>query len=310
MLNPNQAKILGVAVAATLFTLAQTFFIVPETHQAMVLQFGKFVRTVPEAGLHLKVPFLQQVALFEQRVLDVDPEPERVLLASNRHGLMARIKKDASTEATDKADDVSGEPIMVDTFARYRITNPLQYRQRLGSEDATRLRLGNALDSITRDVLGQSTLEQLLSPRRAALMADIKTRINKEVQGLGIEVLDVRINRADLTENLREATFSRMRSEREQRAAEIRSMGEKRATEIKADADKQRRVLLAEAEKQAQIERGKGDEKASRISAEAYNQDPEFYAFYRSLQAYRQTLGKETTMVLNPESDFFRYLKR
>ena len=306
MLNPNQAKILGVAVAATLFTLAQTFFIVPETHQAMVLQFGKFVRTVPEAGLHLKVPFLQQVALFEQRVLDVDPEPERVLLASNRNGLMARIKKDVA----DKADDVSGEPIMVDTCARYRITNPLQYRQRLGSEDATRLRLGNALDSITRDVLGQSTLEQLLSPRRAALMADIKTRINKEVHGLGIEVLDVRINRADLTENLREATFSRMRSEREQRAAEIRSMGEKRATEIKADADKQRRVLLAEAEKQAQIERGKGDEKASRISADAYNQDAEFYAFYRSLQAYRQTLGANTTMVLNPDSDFFKYLKR
>lgn len=308
MLNPTQAKILGIATAAILFTAAQTFFIVPETHQALVLQFGKFVRMVPQAGLQFKVPFVQQVALFEKRVLDVDPEPERVLLASNRHGLMARIKKD--TGAADKPDDVSGEPIMVDTFARYRITNVLQYRQRLNNESATRLRLGNALDSITRDVLGQSTLEQLLSPRRAALMAEIKTRINKEVQGLGVEVLDVRINRADLTENLREATFSRMRSEREQRAAEIRSVGEKRATEIRADADKERRVLLAEAEKQAQIERGQGDAKASRISAEAYNQDPEFYAFYRSLQAYRQTLGKDTTMVLSPDSDFFKYLKR
>lgn len=292
----------------------ESFFVVNETKQALILQLGNPKRTIRQAGLYFKVPMLQQVAFYEKRVLDVDPESERVLLASTNDGLMATIKAAAveGEEENEEAKDYndSGSPIIVDTFARYRITDPLKFRQRLNSEEAARLRISNEMESTTRDVLGRSTLEQLLSSSRTRIMEQIKRRVNTAVSDLGIEIVDVRINRADLTANLKEATFNRMRSEREQRAAEIRSIGEKRGLEIRANADKETTVLLAQAQREAQGLRGTGDEEATRIYATAYQKDPDFYAFYRSLEAYRVGLGsKDTTLVLSPNSAFFKTLR-
>jgi modulator of FtsH protease HflC len=308
-MNPRFPLLIVLFFAAFLF-VNDTFFVVDETKQAIVLQLGNPKRTIRQSGLYFKLPILQQVAFYEKRVLDVDPEPERVLLASTNEGLMATLAapKPEEDDVTDYND--SGSPIIVDTFARYRITNPLKFRQRLSSEEAARLRISNEMESTTRDIMGRSTIEQLLSKDRTRIMEQIKDRVNKAVSDLGIEMVDVRINRADLTENLKEATFSRMRSEREQRAAEIRSVGEKRALEIRSNADKERTVLVATAQRDAQILRGSGDEEASRIYAKAYQQDPEFYAFYRSLEAYRKGLGNEdTTLVLSPQSEFFSVLK-
>lgn len=312
-MNPRLPFLIVVFFAAFIF-VSDSFFVVNETKQALILQLGNPKRTIREAGLYFKIPVLQQAALYEKRVLDVDPDPERVLLASMDEGLMAAIarpEQDAAGEKTPQDFNDSGSPIIVDTFARYRITDPLKFRQRLSTEEAARLRISNEMDSTTRDVMGRSTLEQLLSPSRARLMEQIKTRVNKAVSDLGVEIVDVRINRADLTGNLKEATFNRMRSEREQRAAEIRSIGEKRGLEIRSNANKERTVLLAAAKRDAQILRGSGDEEASRIYARAYEKDPEFFAFYRSLEAYKNSLGKEgTTLVLSPESDFFKTLRR
>lgn len=314
-MTKNAPPFIIFGVLAAFMLIGETFFIVDETKQALVMEFGRPVKTVRQAGLYFKTPILQQVEFFERRVLDVDPEPERVILATANSGFMATLRqeKDAAAEGAapsqNSAND-SGSPFIVDTFARYRITDPLKFRQRLTSEEAARLRISNEMESTTRDVLGRSTIEQLLSKERASLMEQIKKRVNVAVSDLGIEIVDVRINRADLTGNLREATFSRMRSEREQRAAEIRSMGEKRALEIRSNADKERTVLLAEAQRQAQILRGEGDGTASTIYSKAYERDAEFYNFYRSLEAYKQGLGRSgTTLVLSPDAEFFKALK-
>lgn len=292
--------------------VSESVFVINETKQALVLQFGNPKRTIRDAGLYFKIPFIQNVVRYEKRMLDVDPEPERVLLASTNDSIMARLAPQNLAEGEEAPEfDDSGSPIMVDTFARWRITDPLKFRQRLSSESAARLRIENEMDSTTRDVLGRSTLERLLSPERTQLMDQIKKRVNSALSDMGVEIVDVRINRADLTGNLREATFSRMRSEREQRAAEIRSMGEKRALEIRSNADKERTVLLAEAQRKAQILRGGGDEEATKIYAAAYQRDPEFYGFYRSLDVYKHTLGRDgTTLVLSPDSAFFNVLRR
>lgn len=311
-----------------------SFFIVREYEQVLVLQFGEAKRTIRTAGLHFKIPFMQQAQYFDRRMLDVDPRPERVLLANERGSLASLVAAAAPVVAETKTDEasetektdvkpmvqnndpftsadsaVNGLPIMVDTFARYRITDPLKFRQRLSTEEAAELRLTNEIDSTTRDVLGRSTLEQLLSADRVTLMQDIRKRVNNQVKNFGIEIVDVRIGRADLTSNLKESTFNRMRSEREQRAAEIRSFGEKRALEIRSSAEKERTVLLANAHRDANILRGTGDAESGTIYNSAYNQDSEFYAFYRSLDAYRESLGTKdgATFVLNPKNGFLKY---
>jgi membrane protease subunit HflC len=303
-----------------------SLFTVRENQQVLVLQFGNPMRTIQDAGLHFKIPLIQQTQYFDKRVLDVDPNPERVLLANERGGLMASIldedvdtdtaaegsetdKPKSSSNFTGGDDSINGLPIIVDTFARYRIVDPLKFRQRLSTEEAAQLRLSNEIDSTTRDVLGRSTLEQLLSKDRVKLMQQIRNRVNSQVKDFGIVIVDVRIGRADLTPNLKESTFNRMRSEREQRAAEIRSLGDKRALEIRSSAEKERTVLIAVAQRDANILRGAGDEEAGKIYNSAYQQDGEFYAFSRSLDAYRDSLGnKDTTLILNPKGDFFRYL--
>ncbi len=302
-----------IALVIAIFALLQTFFIVDETEQALVLQFGQPKEIIRQAGLHNKLPFLQQVELYDKRILDIDPEPEVVILRSKTGGLLAKVSESLSEETPSSRQnnrDVSGEPIIVDTFARYRITDPLKFRQRLSSESAAIVRLKNEMSSSTRDVLGNATLESLLSKERTALMNNIRDRVNERVNNLGLEIVDIRIGRADLTDSLRQATFNRMKSEREQQATETRAMGEQRALEITSTAEKERTVLLAEAKKDAAILRGQGDQEATKIYADAFRQDPEFYSFYRSLEAYRKGFSEGgTTLLLNNDDEFMRYFR-
>lgn len=263
----------------------QSVFIVREMQQVMVLQFGEPVALYAEPGLRAKVPFIQHTKVFEKRVLDLDPRPENVILADQKR-------------------------IVVDVFARYRIKDMLQFHRTLGTEQQAGTRLNNIVNSTTRSVLGNATLAALLSDKRAGLMASVKNQVNKAVGYMGIEMVDVRIGRADLPEQTSQAIFSRMRTEREREAAEFRAKGQEEAQGIRAAADRERTILLAEAEKEAQVLRGDGDKAAIETYAKAYERDPEFYNFYRSLEAYRKGLGDgSATMILSPESEFFRYFE-
>ncbi len=276
--------ILGAVLAAGFVLAAETFFIVPQTQQALVLQFGEPKQQYEEPGLKTKVPFIQQVKVFDSRVLDVDPSPEEVILADQKR-------------------------LVVDTFARYKITNMLKFYQTLGGEAQAGTRLTNLINSSLRGSLGNVTLQDLLSEKRIAIMGNIKKQVNDEVQRFGLEIVDVRIGRADLPEQTSQSIYARMVSERVREAAEFRAQGQEFAQEIKSKADRERTIILAEAEKQAQKTRGHGDEQAIKIYADAFQRDPKFYEFYRTMEAYKQSLkGDDTTLVLSPKGDFLRYL--
>ncbi len=283
-MSKNNSILLAIAVVISIL-LAQAAFIVPETEQTLVLQFGNPVEQYITPGLKFKIPFMQDVLVFDKRVLDVDPPPEEVILADQKR-------------------------LVVDTFARYKIKDMLQFYKSLNSEEQANTRLNNIINSTLRSVLGNATLADVLSGKRDQLMADLKQQVNAAVTGYGIDIVDIRIGRADLPKQTSEAIYARMRTERQRQAAQFRGEGQEQAQKIRSEADKERTVLLAEAEKQAQISRGEGDAEASKIYATAYNKDPEFYAFYRTMQAYRDSLpGDDTTLVLSPDTDFMRYFK-
>ncbi|MDE1151925.1 MAG: protease modulator HflC [Micavibrio sp.] len=273
---------------AGVILLSQSAFIVTQGYQAMVLQFGDPKATYTEPGLKWKTPFIQQVLIFPKMVLGVDPQPEEVILADQKR-------------------------LVVDTFGRYRIKDMLAFNNKVGSTEQAELRLNNIINSMTREVLGTATLSGdngVLSPKRADFMLKIREQSNLAVKDMGIEIVDVRIGRADLPDQTSAAIYDRMKSERQREAAQFRAEGQQISQETKSNAENQRTLLLADAEKQAQILRGEGDAEATKIYAEAYSRDPEFYAFYRSLQAYREALpGDNTTMILAPDSDFFRFFK-
>lgn len=278
-------SLLGFIVLTVIILVMQSVFILRQTEQVMVLQFGNVVAQHSEPGLKFKIPFIQDVRAFDKRVLDLDPPPEEVILADQKR-------------------------IVVDTFARYRITDMLEFSTTLQSEQQAASRLNSIINSTLRSTLGNATLTSLLSEKRAALMLAVKTNVNKEVSRLGIEIVDVRIGRADLPAQTSQSIFARMKTEREREAAEFRAQGQEQAQEIKSKAEKERTVLLATAEKQAQISRGEGDEQAINIYANAYKKDPEFYAFYRTMEAYKQSLGGEdTTLLLSPDNEFLKFFK-
>lgn len=311
------------ALAVGVLLLSQSLFIVDQTQQAIVLQLGQPIGEPRGPGLHVKVPFIQNVQFFDRRILPVAPPADQVVISSASSSQSAAPKKpkDSETEKTEKTEDtekgpvienVSGEPIMVETFARYKITDPLAFLKTLRTPEAAGSRLESILNDSTRNVLGKTTLPQLLSPERTKVMAEIKRRVNEKVSNdkLGIEIVDVRIVRADLTNELKESTVRQMISELKERATDRRAKGEERALEIVSTAEKERTVLLAEAERKAQVMRGEGDETAIKIYAEAFNVDKEFYAFLRSMEAYRNTLASpETRLILSPDSEFFRYFE-
>jgi membrane protease subunit HflC len=265
--------------------LANSFFIVTEMDQALVLQFGQPVRTIAEPGLKFKIPLLQDVVFFDKRVLNLAAPAEEVILSDQKR-------------------------LMVDAYLRYRITDPLEFYQRLHNEDGADNRLGAFLLSAMQSELAKSTEAEILSPKREDIMNDIHNALNDQARRLGVEIVDVRIRGADLPQQVTENVFNLMRSQRDQEAKLIRAEGDQQAIEIRAGADRQRTVILAEADKQAQILRGQGDEEAIKTYAAAFNRDPKFYGFMRNLEAYHKTLANpETTLVVSPDNAFLKPLQ-
>jgi membrane protease subunit HflC len=281
----NQMTALGIGIIVLGIILFSALFTVDQRQQALVLQFGEPKRVIDEPGLWTKLPFIQNVVYYDKRVLDLDPQVEQVILAD-------QIRLD------------------VDTYARYRIVDALRFYQAVSNENEFRARLSNVVNSSLRRVLGNVSLLTVLSSDRDTIMADIKKEVDTESRNFGVELIDVRIRRADLPEQAQQATFARMRSERERIARQRRAEGFEKSQQIRATADRERTVLLAEARKQSEIIRGEGDNIAYKIYAEAAGQDPTFYRFYRSMEAYRRGLSNEdTTMVLTPDSEFFRFFR-
>jgi membrane protease subunit HflC len=270
-------------VALVVVLLIGSVFTVHQSRQALILQFGNPVRVVQEPGLGFKLPFIQQVEYFEKRVLDYDAPSVELILGDQKR-------------------------LVVDAFTRYRIVDPLRFRQAAGSEALFRQRLEPTVFAALRSVLGETSLIDVLSKDRALLMNRIRDEANKALGRFGVEIVDVRIKRADLPVENSQAIFRRMQTEREREAKELRAQGAEIAQRIRARADRERRVLIAEAQKRAEILRGEGDAEAIRIFAEAFGQDVDFFKFYRTMQAYRQALGDgNTSIVMSPESDFFRF---
>lgn len=284
-LSRNEMTLLGIGIIVIGIIAFSSLYTVDQRQQALVLQFGEVIRPVEDPGLHTKLPFIQNVVYYDKRVLDLDPQVEQVILAD-------QIRLD------------------VDTYARYRIVDSLRFYQAVSNENEFRARLSNVVNSSLRRVLGNVSLLTVLSPDRDTIMSDIKKEVDTEARNFGVQLVDFRIRRADLSEQVQQATFARMRSERERIARQRRAEGFEKSQQIRATADRERTVLLAEARKQSEITRGEGDNIAYKIYAEAAGQDPEFYRFYRSMEAYKRGLSNEdTTMVLTPDSEFFRYFR-
>ncbi len=282
-MSRNIATILAIILVALGIVGYGSVFTVHETQQALVLQFGNPVKTVQKSGLNFKVPFVQDVQFMEKRILDFDAPPVEAVAADKKR-------------------------IVVDAYARFRISDPLKFYQTVNNEVTARNRMAPIVNSSLRNVIGRVNLEVMLSGERNRLMLEIRGLVNEEAQKLGIEIIDVRIKRADLPEANSQAVYDLMRAERKRIATEIRAEGAERSQKITATADRQRTVLLANAQKSSEIMRGQGDALRNNVFADAYTKDPEFFAFYRSLQAYRTALqAGNTTMVLSPNSDFFSY---
>lgn len=260
-----------------------SMFILDQREQALVVQFGEPIRVVREPGLNFKIPFAQDLIVFDKRVLDLNADPKELIAADQKR-------------------------LIVDSFAKYRITDPLKFYQTVRNEAGMRVRLNAILDSRLREVLGSVPLQALLTGEREKIMQDIKQKVNQEAKSFGIDVIDVRIMRADLPQTNSEAIFLRMQTERQREAKEFRAQGAEESQRIRSRADKERTIILAEAQKQASLVRGAGEGKSTEIYTEAYSRDPEFYRFYRTLQAYRETLkNTDTTLILSPDSEFLKF---
>ncbi len=275
-----------IGILIGLFVLgASPFYIVDVTQNAIVVQLGKPVRNVTEAGLYLKVPFIEEVTYFDKRLLDYDSEPQDV------------ITQDKKT-------------LLLDNFAKWRITDPLKVYQAFQSQRGALQRLHDIIYSELRVELGRHDLAEIVSTARAELMTVVTQRSNEKASAYGIEIQDVRIKRADLPEQNEKAVFARMQAERERQAKQYRAEGAEESQKIKSDAEKDREIILAEAYRESEELRGGGDAKAFRIYAESYRQDPHFFEFTRTMDAYRKTFKDKTTILVSPDSEFFRYLKQ
>lgn len=275
------------AFVVLLVLVLSSVFIVDERKRALVLQFGQVVQVKEDPGLGFKIPLVQDVVLYEDRILGLQTQPIEVTLLSDRR-------------------------LVVDAFARWRIVNLVEFRQSVGTagEDRAQQLLGNILSQAIPEVLGNATQEQVLSQDRAGLMNQILTIAKREGAALGIDVIDVRLTRTDLPEQNLEATFARMRAEREREAADERARGGEAAQRVRASADRTVVELTSDARRQADVIRGEADAERNRILAEAYGQDPEFFAFTRSLTAYEVSLqGANSSIVMQPDSEFFDYLR-
>ncbi|MDP6485490.1 MAG: protease modulator HflC [Alphaproteobacteria bacterium] len=274
---------LGLLLGLLAFVGAGSLYTVNQIQQAIILQFGKPMDVVKDPGLHWKLPFIWDVEHYDKRVLDFNLPLEEPIAADQKK-------------------------MLIDSFARYRITDPLKVFQTVRTETVIRQRIDALINSAMRSVVGQVPLTSLLSQEREQIMRDIRDQVNAETAQFGIEVIDVRIRRADLPEANSQAVYERMKSQREQEAKKIRSEGSEAAQRIRAAADRDKIVILADARREGEILRGEGEAESTRIYAEAANRDPEFYDFYRSLLAFRRSMEKQdTSMVLAPGSEFLRY---
>lgn len=275
-----------VIVAIGLFILgASPLFVVDVTQTAIVVELGKPRRTVTEPGLYLKVPFVQEVTYFDKRLLDYDSDAQDV------------ITQDKKT-------------LLLDNFAKWRIVDPLKVYQAFQSQRGALQRLHDIIYSELRVELGRHDLLEIVSMTRAELMRVVTERANEKASAYGIEIQDVRIKRADLPEQNEKAVFARMQAERERQAKQYRAEGAEEAQKIRSDAEKDKEIILAEAYKESEELRGAGDAKAFRIYANAYRQDSRFFEFTRSMEAYKKTFNDKSTLVMSPDSEFFRYLKQ
>ncbi|WP_306031345.1 protease modulator HflC [Stappia sp. MMSF_3263] len=275
----------GILVAVVALVAYLSIYIINPTQQALVLQFGEVKSSVQEPGLKFKVPFVQNVMYFDKRVLDLNMPPIEAI-------------------ASDK------KRLIVDAFARYRITNPVLFFQTVNNINEANQRLSTFLQSSLRSELARATFVQVVRDQRAELMDSIRSDVASRAAPIGIEVVDVKIRRADLPQTNSEAIFRRMQTERQREATEIRAQGAEQAQRIRSRAERDSTVIVAEANRDAEIIRGDGDAERNRIFAEAFGRDPEFFSFYRSMQAYTSGLESgETSMVLSPNSEFFRYFR-
>ncbi|MDH5722245.1 MAG: protease modulator HflC [Alphaproteobacteria bacterium] len=311
--------VLFVILALALLIGSQSFFTVDQREQAIVLQLGQPKGEPRGPGLHFKLPFVQNVRYFDRRILSIDPNPEQVVISSSKSQAVEEPKKDqneeneANTDLKPTIGNVSGEPIIVDTFLRYRIVDPLQFMKTLRTVDNANKRIESIVNDSTKAVLGDTTLPELLSEQRTVVMAAIKNRVNKKVtdDSLGIDIIDVRIVRADLTKELRDSTVRQMNAALAERATERKAKGEEKALEIRSTARKDRDIILAEARRDSEIIRGEGDRQAIKIYADAFNVDKEFYSFLRSMEAYKNTMGNsDTRMILTPDGEFFKHFNK
>ena len=276
-------KFILALIIAIGFVAYLSFFVVKEINQAIVLQFGDPKKVITQAGLQIKIPFIQNVVYLDRRILSLDPAPEEVIASDQKR-------------------------LIVDAYARFKIIDPLKFYISVGDERVARSRLATIINSRIRSVLGKQSLATLLSEERSGQMSIIQEGVNAEAEKFGIVIIDIRIKRADLPQANSEAIYKRMQTEREREAKEFRARGAEMAVTITSTADRKVTVILANAEKQSEIMKGEGDGIRNKIFADAFGQDPDFFSFYRAMQAYEKALiGGDTTLILSPDSDFFKF---
>jgi len=279
----SKTSFLYIILIVFAFVGLNSLFTMSEKEQGLVLQFGEPKRVVQSSGLHFKLPLIQNVIKYDRRILEYDLPVEEVI-------------------AVDK------KRMLIDSFTRFKIIDPLEFYKTVGNESSVRNRLNSNVISSLRRVVGRVTLDELLSKERSNIMENIKVEVNNEASRFGIEIVDVRIRRADLPEANSQAIYERMISERVREAKEFRAKGSEVAQKIRAEADKEKTVILAEATRKSEILRGQGESEAIDIYADAFEQDSDFYSFYRSMQAYGNVLGEDgTTMILSPDSEFLEF---
>jgi len=282
-MNRNVLLVLGILVIVLGIVGSSGLYTVHQTQQAIVLMFGNPKRVATDPGLHFKIPFVENVLYYERRMLNLDPPVESMLLSDQKR-------------------------ILVDAFARYRIIDSLEFFKSVRTEAGVRQRLGPIVNASLRGVLGNATLASVLSEERADIMRQIQSSVNRDAGRFGIELVDVRIGRADFPDQISQAVYGRMKSEREREAAEFRAQGFELSQRIRAGADREATVILAEAKRESEIERGAGEAVRTRVLNDAFGQDEGFFNFYRSMQAYEAALTSESTfMVLSPDSEFFDF---
>jgi membrane protease subunit HflC len=274
--------IFGIVVIVAGLVASSALYTVHQTQQALILQFGNPIRVVQDPGLHVKMPFVQEAEFYDSRILDLDPPAQEVILADQKR-------------------------VNVDAFARYRIVDPLEYRKRAQTDANFRDVFGSRLNASIRAEIGRILLGDMLTQKRAQVMEIIAQQMKAFAPEFGVEVVDVRIGRTDLPEATAQSVYNRMRSDRVAHASRLRAEGEEQKLRIQAEADRDRTVIIAEAQRQSQILRGQGEGERNRILGESFGKDPEFFDFYRSMEAYGAALGDGTTMVLSPDSEFFRF---